>query len=210
MNKSKTIATAATYCILFTNDIACSIMVDLISDIKRSPFYKHEVKKLTNTLEREMKIYERKVERVAKEKINYLADACELFSEEVSNDIKKFEYSLKRVLDRSNIDNAMFISKLECARAILRFSIISIDARVKEIRQYIQQVNSNQLDYLKMEKCLFYTAALVDLFEKQTKGVCDFNADANCKLAFNVIELKLTDCRKITSAIEKACEIIYT
>ena len=205
MNKSKTIATAATYCILFTNDIACSIMVDLISDIKRSPFYKHEVKKLTNTLEREMKIYERKVERVAKEKINYLADACELFSEEVSNDIKKFEYSLKRVLDRSNIDNAMFISKLECARVVLGFSRTSIDARVKEIKPHIP-ISSNQLDYLKMEKCLFYTAALVDLFEKQTKGVCDFNADANCKLAFNVIELKLTDCRKITSAIEKACE----
>ena len=205
MNKSETIATAATYCILFTNDIACSIMVDLISDIKRSPFYKQEVKKLTNALEREMKIYERKVDRVAKEKINYLADACELFSEEVSNDIKKFEYSLKRVLDRSNIDNAMFISKLECTRVVLRFSIISIDARVKEIKPHIP-ISSNQLDYLKMEKCLFYTAALVDLFEKQTKGVCDFNADANCKLAFNVIELKLTDCRKITSAIEKACE----
>ena len=206
MNKGESIATAATYCILFTNDIACSMMVDLISDIKKSPLYRHEVKKLTKGLEKALKLYERMMADTAKDKITYLADACELFTEEVSNDIKKFEYSLKRVLDRGGIDNAMLISQLECTRAILGFSVISIDARVKEVMQYIN-VHKRQLDYLKMEKCLYYVTSLCDVLDKQTKEGCDFNDDANCRLALNVIQLKLTDCRRITSAVEKACEI---
>ena len=206
MNKEETIATAATYCILFTNDIACSLMVDLISDIKKSPMYRHETKKLTKGLEKALKLYERMMADTAKDKVAYLADACEIFTEEVSNDIKKFEYSLKRVLDKNDIDNAMLISQLECNRAILHFSIMSIDARVKEVMQYIQ-VSSKQLDYLKMEKCLYYVTSLCDVLCRQTDGGCDFNKDANCRLAFDIIQLKLTDCRRITNAIETACVI---
>ena len=49
----------AVYNILFTNDIVCGLVVDLISQLKKSSHYRFNVKQLTKRIENEMQKYEK-------------------------------------------------------------------------------------------------------------------------------------------------------
>jgi hypothetical protein len=63
--KAENITLAAIYNILFTNDIVCSLIVEMLSALRKSELCRFRVKQQGNKLEQLMLQYEKKINKIA-------------------------------------------------------------------------------------------------------------------------------------------------
>lgn len=63
--KAENITLAAIYNILFTNDIVCSLIVEMLSELRKSRLCRFRVKQQGNKLEQLMLQYEKKINKIA-------------------------------------------------------------------------------------------------------------------------------------------------
>jgi len=62
--KAENITLAAIYNILFTNDIVCSLIVEMLSELRKSRLCRFRVKQQGNKLEQLMLQYEKKINKI--------------------------------------------------------------------------------------------------------------------------------------------------
>ena len=93
--KAENITLAAIYNILFTNDIVCSLIVEMLSELRKSRLCRFRVKQQGNKLEQLMLQYEKKINKIAGHRAFFMADANQYIADEVQPDLLKMEYSIK-------------------------------------------------------------------------------------------------------------------
>lgn len=108
---AENVTLTAVYNILFTNDVVCGLVVDFVSQLKKSPYYRFYVKQQAKRIESEMQKYEKRIAEIAGKKIFFMADANEVISEELQPDLLKMEYSIKSEFDKHKIKDSALLAK---------------------------------------------------------------------------------------------------
>lgn len=191
--------TICAYNTMFFNDIAHSSAFDLMAYMKKSPIYRHEIKRVVNTLEKELKKYTSLMKRLSTTKDGlFYADICDNMADFIGDDVLKLEYSIKNALDKEKIENSSILAKIETARCLAWGACINLDMRERNIRKEIPVDLSEMRPIAKLIERLSSI-----LYEHKTRTV-DFNQDQNCLLAFRIIQKKLLNGHKIADCINRA------
>lgn len=127
--KAENITLAAIYNILFTNDIVCSLIVEMLSALRKSELCRFRVKQQGNKLEQLMLQYEKKINKIAGHRAFFMADANQYVADEVQPDLLKMEYSIKMEFDKCRIENSALLAKVELTRCMAELACLSLDKR---------------------------------------------------------------------------------
>lgn len=146
--KAENITLAAIYNILFTNDIVCSLIVEMLSALRKSGLCRFRVKQQGNKLEQLMLQYEKKINKIAGNRAFFMADANQYVADEVQPDLLKMEYSIKMEFDKCRIENSALLAKVELARCMAELACLSLDKRIEEVRPYNKEVTG--ITYLRL------------------------------------------------------------
>lgn len=193
--------TICAYNTMFFNDIAHSSAFDLMAYMKKSPIYRHEIKRVVNTLEKELKKYTSLMERLSTTNDGlFYADMCDNMADFIGDDIIKLEYSIKNALDKEKIENSSMLAKIETARCLTWGACINLDMRERDIRKEIP-VDLSEMRLTSIAKQIERLSSI--LYERKPRTV-DFNKDTNCMLAYRIIQKKLLNGQKIADAINTA------
>lgn len=193
--------TVCAYNIMFFNDIAHSSAFDLMAYMKKQPIYRHEIKKIVNTLEKELKKYTSLMKRISTTKDGlFYADICDNMTDLIGDDISKLEYSIKNALDKEKIENSLMLAKIETARCLSWGACINLDMRERDIRKEI----SVDLSQMRLTPIARQIEKLSTILYERKKRTVDFNQDKNCLLAFRIIQKKLLNGHKIADCINRA------
>ena len=138
--KAENITLAAIYNILFTNDIVCSLIVEMLSELRKSRLCRFRVKQQGNKLEQLMLQYEKKINKIAGHRAFFMADANQYIADEVQPDLLKMEYSIKLEFDKCRIENSALLAKVELTRCMAELACLSLDKRIEEVRPYNKEV----------------------------------------------------------------------
>ena len=197
------IAEAATYQVLFTNDLVMCAVVDLKDLIRNSEFNKYSIKKNMNSVSFESARYEKLTARVIAGNISFFADANEKFQDGIQSYVNTFLYSIKNVFDKERTSNAALYSQLEYTTTLCGIAVAQIERNTNYLRSVDPFFNRFSLDYLSLKKVLFGLKNIErEMGKKITKKV-DLDSDKNCKLALNILIKKLADSDIISAAIKE-------
>ena len=152
--KAENITLAAIYNILFTNDIVCSLIVEMLSALRKSGLCRFRVKQQGNKLEQLMLQYEKKINTIAGNRAFFMADANQYVADEVQPDLLKMEYSIKMEFDKCRIENSALLAKVELARCMAELACLSLDKRIEEVRPYNKEVTG--ITYLRLTDTFKY------------------------------------------------------
>ena len=177
-----------------TNDVANSIMLDAINEIKKAGFLKQKVKKMCKAAVERYSVFDKKnMEDMRNSNIDkrqFYMDFLDSVDKRTKNDVFILRQSVKRLLDKNAIENSDLKSYILTTHALLIFSIelfdrfvstcppcppINIaktyrDARLTSVKQAWEEV----------ENILCPDCKEINL----TK-------DKDCKLAMEILETKL-------------------
>ena len=195
-----------TYNILFVNDIACSLIIDSLSALRKekglhvydTKMYAKKIDEARSKYEKKIEArskYEKKINRVIGDKCSeFFADNNDAFLEEVKKDLDVFYYSIKGVYDAHDIEYSGLLSKLEMAHIILQYSCRMVDIRMSELKKIDSMFNSINLGYTKMSNVL----RLFELMLSTLRVKChiDLNTE-RCKLAMEILNKDFSDMNKI-------------
>ena len=195
--KAENITLAAIYNILFTNDIVCSLIVEMLSALRKSGLCRFRVKQQGNKLEQLMLQYEKKINKIAGNRAFFMADANQYV---VQPDLLKMEYSIKMEFDKCRIENSALLAKVELARCMAELACLSLDKRIEEVRPYNKEVTG--ITYLRLTDTFKVLDELSDILYRG--GYCNLNQSDNCKRGMAIIQRKLTDCDIISRAINES------
>ena len=208
---AENVTLTAVYNILFTNDVVCGLVVDFISQLKKSPYYRFNVKQQAKRIENEMQKYEKRIAEISGKRIFFMADANEVIAEELQPDLLKMEYSIKSEFDKHKLNDSAksefdkhklndsaLLAKMELTRCMCELSCLSLDKRIEEVTPYNQDVK--RLTYLRLTALFSYVDGLSNILY-QSKEYINLNESSNCKMAMQIIQRKLTDCNIISRAI---------
>lgn len=192
--KAENITLAAIYNILFTNDIVCSLIVEMLSALRKSGLCRFRVKQQGNKLEQLMLQYEKKINKIAGNRAFFMADANQYVADEVQPDLLKMEF------DKCRIENSALLAKVELARCMAELACLSLDKRIEEVRPYNKEVTG--ITYLRLTDTFKVLDELSDILYRG--GYCNLNQSDNCKRGMAIIQRKLTDCDIISRAINES------
>lgn len=198
IEKHQLVVIAATYNVLFTNDIVLGLVKEASEKIKKSCFYKHETKMYLKRVEKAVNEYERFSMKIIGPRSEFFANANTTFAEELQTDINRLTYSIKRQFDKMKIPNAYMLAKAETARTICDFACVQLDQRVDELKHLDRNFSNVNIDYLRQ------TAICKNL----NNMMLTFNIPASvnlnteeCRNMLNNVTKKLADCEIIAKAI---------
>lgn len=177
-----------------TNDVANSIMLDAINEIKKAGLLKQKVKKMCKAAIERYSVFDKKnMEDMRNSNIDkrqFYMDFLDSVNERTKNDVFILRQSVKRLLDKNAIENSDLKSYILTTHTLLIFSIelfdrfvstcppcppINIaktyrDARLASVKQAWEQVE--------------------EILCPDCKNI-DLTKDKDCKLAMEILETKL-------------------
>lgn len=109
--KAENITLAAIYNILFTNDIVCSLIVEMLSELRKSRLCRFRVKQQGNKLEQLMLQYEKKINKIAGHRAFFMADANQYIADEVQPDLLKMDTPLNWNLTNAGLKTVPYLPK---------------------------------------------------------------------------------------------------
>lgn len=156
-----------TYSTLFTNDLICANVIEVIAALKKEGFYKHDFKQKVN----ELHALRRRYESVANFKLRKFeeefADANDYVSELVSDDIERLRlFILSKINDhpKAEISKMMLIDVL-CSISDAQYKFLLSIVRSSDFNflsiKNICNVNRTIINYLVNEKTTFDATAYV-------------------------------------------------
>ena len=204
-NNRTTHLSVITYSILFANDVACGALVQAVDDVKKSSLYKHEMKRMINSIEKSRQSYERRLKHVVGDKGEYYMDACEIFTNKVEHDIQVFFYTILNEYTKNGVTNAKIVARLQWARALVQAASQLWHDRTKEVSDYnllppynavsVERIR-DYLSYLDITPIRKQLGCLIDKFFDESNNIeC-----ANGQMAYNIINRKLYDIHTVLSA----------
>ena len=193
------------------NTIAGKAVIDAKNELyKRKDLWRHEIKYNARLAEKAYYDYERLHTRNFGDRYNLFLDYLSAVEDSIAKDVNMLTYSIAQVLTKNNQKDAMLKAQIETARTLSEYACCVFDRLMKEANK---KVYNESLKYSKsimeVEKPFDYTpyfapARITPVFfhwDKVTARLCKtgkgeeqiiLNTDPNCKLAFQIIERKLT------------------
>lgn len=177
-----------------TNDVANSIMLDAINEIKKAGFLKQKVKKMCKAAVERYSVFDKKnMEDMRNSNIDkrqFYMDFLDSVDKRTKNDVFILRQSVKRLLDKNNINNSDLKSFILTAHALLIFSIELFD-RFIDTCPPCPPINLGKT---------YQDARLTPVknaWEQVEEILCpdckeiNLTKDKDCKLAMEILETKL-------------------
>lgn len=200
------VAITCTYNILFTNDLACGRIQEMLFELKKSPLYKFKVKQEANRLKKLFVVFERIISEIAGNRIGFLADCNQAIEDECSTHIQNLRESMELHFEVNGQPNARLMSYIECARTFVHMACINIDCRIKDLEKFKLHY-ANRLNYLRMDEHLRYIDRLSELLFDG--GNINLNENVACKINLRRIQSILTSSRMMAKAIQASEDLNY-
>ena len=190
------------YNILFTNDIACSMVLEVTSAILKDPsIYRHMVKKKLKEIEEFRKSYEEHIKlnyRDLRKDYYFLDDVAQYLMDYISEDVKNLTQAFLKLFD-GNIKHPGLFVKIEIARVFVGFARKIFDARNKELGDMGYM---GMKEFYRMSKLLPIIEALYHILLQQFrfKELIRLDTPENIEL-INFLARKLTDLKTLPKLV---------
>lgn len=191
------------------NTIAGKAVIDTKNELyKRKDLWRHEIKYNARLAEKAYYDYEAIHTRNFGDRYNLFLDYLSAVEDSIAKDVNMLTYSIAQVLTRHNQTDAMLKAQIETARTMSQYACDIFDRIIREANKKVSELCIQNFKSVRLRKPFDYTpyfapARLTSVFhywDKVTSRLCktegnlpiSLNDDPNCKLAFQIIERKLT------------------
>ena len=192
------------------NKIAGKAVIDTKNELyKRKDLWRHEIKLNARLAEKTYYDYEAIHTRNYGDRYNMFLDYLSAVEDTIGNDVDMLTYSIAQVLSKHNQKDAMLKAQIETARTMCEYACCVFDRLIKEANKKVyNECCKYSLSTMQLRKPFDYTpyfaparlTAVFHYWDKITARLCksendvpiSLNDDPNCKLAFEIIEKKLT------------------
>ena len=193
------------------NTIAGRAVIDTKNELyKRKDLWRHEIKLNARLAEKTYYDYEAIHTRNFGDRYNLFLDYLSAVEDNIGKDVDMLTYSIAQVLSKHSQKDAMLKAQIETARTMCEYACCVFDRLIKEANKKVyNECCKYSLSTMQLRKPFDYTpyfapARITPVFhywDKVTARLCKtgkgeeqiiLNTDPNCKLAFEIIEKKLT------------------
>ena len=192
------------------NTIAGKAVIDTKNELyKRKDLWRQEIKLNARLAEKAYYDYERLHTRNFGDRYNLFLDYLSAVEDNIGKDVDMLTYSIAQVLSKHNQKDAMLKAQIETARTMCEYACCVFDRLIKEANKKVyNECCKYSLSTMQLRKPFDYTpyfaparlTAVFHYWDKVTARLCksendvpiSLNDDPNCKLAFEIIEKKLT------------------
>ena len=191
------------------NTIAGKAVIDTKNELyKRKDLWRHEVKLNARLAEKAYYDYEAIHTRNFGDRYNLFLDYLSAVEDNIAKDVNMLTYSIAQVLTKHNQTDAMLKAQVETARTMSQYACDIFDTIIREANKKVSDLCIQNFKSVRLRKPFDYTpyfapARLTSVYhywDKVTARLCktegkepiSLNDDPNCKLAFQIIERKLT------------------
>lgn len=191
------------------NTIAGKAVIDTKNELyKRKDLWRQEVKMNARLAEKAYYDYEAIHTRNFGDRYNLFLDYLSAVEDNIAKDVNMLTYSIAQVLTKHNQTDAMLKAQAETARTMSQYACDIFDTIIREANKKVSDLCIQNFKSVRLRKPFDYTpyfapARLTSVFhywDKVTSRLCktegnlpiSLNDDPNCKLAFQIIERKLT------------------
>lgn len=127
---------ASMYNIICINDIILGLATEAFSKIKKTPLYKHSLKRKINEVEKLIKSYEKVINRITINCSDNYAEANDTyFTAELENAIERLRLLFKNIIDKHNIAYSNELAWLEIVRLMIDYSVVIKNAREQDLNK---------------------------------------------------------------------------
>ena len=191
------------------NTIAGKAVIDTKNELyKRKDLWRHEIKMNARLAEKAYYNYEAIHTRNFGNRYNLFLDYLSAVEDSIAKDVDMLTYSIAQVLTKHNQTDAMLKAQIETARTMSQYACDIFDTIIREANKKVSDLCIQNFKSVRLRKPFDYTpyfapARLTSVFhywDKVTSRLCktegnlpiSLNDDPKCKLAFQIIERKLT------------------
>ena len=191
------------------NTIAGKAVIDTKNELyKRKDLWRQEIKMNARLAEKAYYDYEAIHTRNFGDRYNLFLDYLSAVEDNIAKDVNMLTYSIAQVLTRHNQTDAMLKAQVETARTMSQYACDIFDTIIREANKKVSDLCIQNFKSVRLRKPFDYTpyfapARLTSVYhywDKVTAKLCktegnvpiSLNDDPNCKLAFQIIERKLT------------------
>lgn len=142
--------------------------------------------------------------------------ACNV-ADSISNDTAKMFFAVKQAYDDARLPDSAFYATLETARMLAEYACLQFDRRINDI--FTSRLSASEMPtahILRRNLAPLRATSLHSLLEKASRTATahleckiNLNASSRCVQAFKVIDIKLTDARRLRDAMDSAAETTH-
>ena len=191
------------------NTIAGKAVIDAKNELyKRKDLWRQEIKMNARLAEKAYYDYEAIHTRNFGDRYNLFLDYLSAVEDSIAKDVNMLTYSVAQVLTKYNQTDAMLKAQVETARTMSQYACDIFDTIIREANKKVSDLCIQNFKSVRLRKPFDYTpyfaparlTAVFHYWDKVTARLCktegkepiSLNDDPNCKLAFQIIERKLT------------------
>lgn len=191
------------------NTIAGKAVIDAKNELyQRKDLWRHEIKQNARLAENAYYEYEKIHTRNFGDRYNLFLDYLSAVEDNIAKDLNILTMSIAQVLTKNNQKDSMLKAKVETARTMSEYACSIFDSLIEKANNKVNTYCMNLILSRKMKPFDFrpyFTAGritgVLHYWDKVTARICKtdckddiitLNDDPNCKLAFEIIERKIT------------------
>ena len=177
------------------NTIAGRAVIDTKNELyKRKDLWLHEIKYNATRAEKSYYEYENTQTEYFDTKKNLFRDYLSAIEENTAKDVKILQMSMLQVLTKKDQSDRVIKSQVETAYVLTEYACCVYDTIMKEAKKRTGFDYSPFFQKARLTSTFHYWKELSEIITKADKGsgTIDFNDDDNCRLAFQIIERKIS------------------
>lgn len=187
------------------NDIANTAMVDAKHILTNNGYNKRETKYYINKSFEEYNKYYAKLKYHLYNSYSLYTELTTAFDDEILKDVDKLYWSIKAIMDKYNEKDSAIKAKVELARTLIEYACWYYDKFIEKAFEIFKQDYRRIFEDIRLTNVLYWWNKVTDRVDNNTTGATiDLNKDKNCKLAFEIIERKLSNAKLLEKVGETA------
>ena len=192
------------------NDLALSAIKDAHEELKKSPRYKHLVKKNAKAAERAGEEYERMLylemqNDKAGDRRGFLMDYMDSWQANMKHDIDIFAFSVQRYLTKLGYADNTLMTLVFVAHVLTDYACQLWDLFWRQCKEQTGVDHSAIYRNARLTPVYNYWSEVTQSFDP--KNLINLDDDKDCRLAFDIIQRKATSSDSINIAGEQALDL---
>lgn len=176
------------------NDVFMSAVTDLISDIKQSKLYRHEIKRATNELDKEVQSYSRYFNNLLVCP-DYFAELASIMEDEIRNDMQLLKIAIKQALDDRKTQEVDLYTSLEFAVCMGCMAYVTTTDIADRYCYTVEQISPKAV--------IKALSRLLEVFKSRYGQGVDLRVDNNITNFIQQLAYKLCDSKIYASAMDE-------
>lgn len=177
------------------NEVARIAIADGIEAIKRAGKYRHETKRLCNETFRRQEEYEAVHNQNFGDRLKLWLDYLDGTEDEYRRHIFNVYMAVKQMLDKHKQSDSELKARIECGKICAELAVGQFDALMQDLRERYGVDYSPLFARGRYDGPLYTWNRICDIYVKtdDPEDYIDLNADANLRLAADILARKLSD-----------------